>query len=86
MSGEKIIKGLEEAIEYARGNPNLVRACKPPTEHQLDAGAAILRARQTKGKITRPWDELPNSTKKKWRDHAWAVLLAALTASDGGNA
>lgn len=48
------------------------------TQTQIDAGAEALRQRQMSGRITRPWDELPNSDKRKWREHAEAVLRAAM--------
>lgn len=54
-----------------------------PTEAQIDRGARALRELQMKGRITRPWVELPKSDSKKWRIAAEAVLRAALQ-SDGG--
>ena len=48
------------------------------TQSQIDAGAEALRQRQMSGKITRPWSALPNSDKRKWREHAEAVLRAAI--------
>jgi hypothetical protein len=53
---------------------------KEPTEQQIDAGAKALREKQQAGKRLNEWSSLPNSTKKKWRDHASAVLSAALNA------
>lgn len=47
-------------------------------ENQIERGAAALRARQQAGRVTRPWSKLSNSDKRKWRDHAAAVLSAAL--------
>lgn len=49
-----------------------------PTQLQIDAGAEALRQRQMSGKITRPWSALPNSDKRKWREHTEAVLRAAM--------
>jgi hypothetical protein len=54
-----------------------VRDKSLPTEAQIDAGAKALRDRQMAGRITRPWDDLPNTDKRKWRDHARCVLTAA---------
>lgn len=53
-----------------------------PTPTQIDAGAAVLRERQMAGRITQPWSNIPNSAKRKWREHAEAVLRAALEASE----
>lgn len=49
-----------------------------PTEQEIDRGAKALRERQMAGRITRKWDAVGNSEKKKWREHAEAVLRAAL--------
>lgn len=49
-----------------------------PTQPQIDARAEALRQRQMSGKITRSWSALPNSDKRKWREHAEAVLRAAM--------
>jgi len=51
------------------------------TREQIEAGARALRERQTGGKVTRPWDKLPNGDKKKWIDHAVCVLAVASLAS-----
>lgn len=48
-----------------------------PTDTQIDAGAAALRQRLQGGKKIRPWQELPNGPKRKWRDYAAVVLCAA---------
>lgn len=47
------------------------------SEAEIDAGAAALRERMQSGRITRPWDALPKSDKRKWRDYAAVVLTAA---------
>ena len=47
------------------------------TEEMIENGAAALRERQMAGRITRQWDELPKSDKRKWLTHAEAVLRAA---------
>jgi hypothetical protein len=47
----------------------------------IDAGAEALRGRLQGGKMLRDWRQLPNSSKKKWRDYAAVVLTAASTAS-----
>jgi hypothetical protein len=52
---------------------------RSPTEQEIDAGAKALRERQMAGRITQPWHVLPNSAKRKWRDHASVVLCAALS-------
>ena len=46
-------------------------------DEQIEAGAKALRERMQSGRITRPWNALPNSDKLKWRDHAAVVLTAA---------
>jgi hypothetical protein len=51
------------------------------TEDEIDAGAKALRERMMGGKITRSWDRLPNSDKRKWREHAATVLAAAAKPS-----
>jgi hypothetical protein len=53
---------------------------KEPTEAQINAGAKALRERMQGGaKATlRPWRQIPNSSKKKWRDYAMVVLCASL--------
>lgn len=50
----------------------------PPelTVEQIDAGGKALRERQMKGRITVRWENLPKSAKKKWLEHAAAVLRA----------
>lgn len=58
------------------------REIPAPTQSQIDAGADALRQRQMAGRITRPWTDLPNSDKRKWREHAEAVLCAAAQASE----
>lgn len=50
---------------------------KNPTEAQIDVGAEALRQRLQGGKVLRPWREIPNSSKRKWRDYAAVVLCAA---------
>lgn len=55
------------------------------SQAEIDAGAQALRQRQTSGRITRSWNELPNSDKRKWRDHAACVLTAALSARNVAN-
>jgi hypothetical protein len=49
-----------------------------PTDDEIDAGGKALRERQMAGRITRDWSDLPKHEKKKWRDHAEAVLRAAI--------
>lgn len=49
-------------------------------ERQVDAGAKWLRETQQAGKRLVPWEDLPNSTKKKWREYARGVVNAALSA------
>lgn len=44
---------------------------------QIDAGAEALRQRLQAGKTLRPWPQIPNSSKKKWREYATVVLAAA---------
>ena len=46
-------------------------------EKQIDAGANALRQCQQGGKKLTPWFDLPNATKKKWREYAKIVLTAA---------
>lgn len=53
-----------------------------PAPAQIDAGADALRQRQMASRITRPWTDLPNSDKRKWREHAEAVLRAAAQAGE----
>jgi hypothetical protein len=50
---------------------------RTPTEAEIDRGAKALRERQMSGKKLNAWETLPTSTKKKWREHAEAVLRAA---------
>ena len=45
---------------------------------EIDAGAKALRERQMAGRITRAWDAVPKSEKRKWRDYAACVLTAAI--------
>ena len=47
------------------------------TAQQIDAGAKALRELQMKGRITRAWEKLPKSDKKKWILAAKTVLEAA---------
>lgn len=47
------------------------------TLKQIDDGAKALRERQMEGKLTRKWEELPISSKRKWIAHSQAVLCAA---------
>lgn len=54
---------------------------RPITEREIDLGGRALRDRQQSGKRLTPWEELPNSTKKKWREHAHCVLMAAAAAA-----
>lgn len=48
-----------------------------PSQAEIDAGAKALRQRQMAGRITLDWSMVPNTDRKKWRDHSEAVLLAA---------
>jgi hypothetical protein len=50
------------------------------SEIEIDAGAQALRDRQIGGRVLTPWQKLPKATKRKWRDHAAAVLTAAVSA------
>ena len=50
---------------------------RTPTEAEIDRGAKALRERQMAGKISRAWDTLPKSDRKKWLEHSEAVLRAA---------
>jgi hypothetical protein len=52
----------------------------PPTEREIDAGADVLRHRQMGGRVLTPWEKLSKSVKRKWREHAEAVLNAARLA------
>lgn len=52
---------------------------KKPTGEEIDAGAEALRQHDQGGKKLRPWAELPNSAKRKWRDRASIVFSAAAT-------
>jgi hypothetical protein len=54
-----------------------------PTDGEIDAGAAALRKRMCRGKITRTWDQISNSQKRKWREYAAVVLQAALKEETG---
>lgn len=47
------------------------------TTEQIDAGAEALRQHEQGGRKLNFWVTLPNSTKRKWRDKAMAVLNAA---------
>lgn len=51
------------------------------TGAEIDAGGKALRERQQAGRITRLWEQLPQSEKRKWHDHALAVLIAAKKAA-----
>jgi hypothetical protein len=53
-----------------------------PTSAQIDAGAEVLRNYEQGGRIHRPWGELPNGDKKKWRIKAQLVLGAALNSEN----
>jgi hypothetical protein len=46
------------------------------TGEEIDAGADALRRLDQGGGILRPWDKLPNTAKRKWRNKAEAVLAA----------
>lgn len=50
---------------------------EPVTKYEIEAGARALRERMQAGRITRAWPDLPNSDKRKWREHAACVLRAA---------
>jgi hypothetical protein len=49
---------------------------------QMDAGGDALRQRLQGGKRLRPWGELPDSVKRKWREYATHVLEAAANAKE----
>lgn len=53
---------------------------REPTEQEINKGAKALRERQMSGRITRKWEDVPTSEQKKWREHASAVLKAALSS------
>jgi len=67
--------GKPEVAEVASRLPRKVVTGISQTE--IDAGAKILRERMQSSKRLNDWETLPNSTKKKWRDHSRAVLEAA---------
>ena len=48
-------------------------------EVNIDAGAEALRRRMQGGKRLTEWDQLPNSTKNKWREYARIVCDAAIS-------
>lgn len=74
-AGEQVV--LADLRARGLADPN-----NGPTPAQIDAGADALRQRKMAGRITRPWTDLPNSDKRKWREHAEAVLRAAAQASE----
>jgi hypothetical protein len=47
------------------------------SDARIDAGGKVLREHDMAGRITRPWDDLPNSDKRKWLTKARLVLEAA---------
>jgi hypothetical protein len=49
-----------------------------PTNEQIERAAKALREHDMKGRITRPWGDLPNYDAKKWRTKASIALWAAL--------
>ena len=51
---------------------------RAPKDREVEAGAKALREHQMKGRITREWEKLPNSDRKKWLEHSRIVLTAAL--------
>lgn len=51
-------------------------------ERRIDAAAQALRALDMAGRITRPWEKVPNYDKKKWRVKAQTVLDAAEEYTD----
>lgn len=53
-----------------------------PTARQIDAGAEALRQHEQGGRILRPWADLPNSDKKKWRLKAQLVLRSAFDQTE----
>lgn len=46
------------------------------TEDELDCGADALRRFEQGGKNLNLWDQLPNATRKKWREKVKVVLDA----------
>jgi hypothetical protein len=48
------------------------------TPEMIDAGARALRERQQGHKRLNDWPLVPNAQKKPWREHAEAVIRAAL--------
>lgn len=53
-----------------------------PTARQIDAGAEALRQHEQGGRILRPWADLPNCDKKKWRIKAQTVLRSAFDQTE----
>lgn len=49
-----------------------------PTQEEIDRGAETLRQIEQGGRILRPWGQLTNSDRKKWRTKAEAVIRAAI--------
>jgi hypothetical protein len=47
----------------------------------IDLGAKALREYDMKGRITRSWEDLPSSDKRKWREKAACVLRAVRTTA-----
>lgn len=54
---------------------------KTPTQNQIDTGADALRRIEQGGRLLRKWDDLPKSTKDKWRAKAEAVLSAGMNVA-----
>lgn len=51
-------------------------------QDQIDCGADALRRYEQGGKMLRDWDDLPTSTKKKWREKAQLVMDAITRETD----
>ena len=49
-----------------------------PRQDEIDRGAEALRQLEQGGRLLRPWGDLPNSDRKKWRVKAEAVIRAAI--------
>jgi hypothetical protein len=52
------------------------------TQTDIDRGADALRQFEQGGRTLRRWDDLPTSTKKKWRAKAEVVARAIVAAPE----
>ena len=46
------------------------------TPDEIDCGADALRRYEQGGRMLRNWSDLPNGTRKKWREKVGVVLAA----------